>query len=134
MIRRLPAPGAVAWQFALGGYWAVLMVATHWPGAQVNVVPGVRLDLFIHIGAYAALAGLMALAGVGASWRPGRAVVLIVGLSVVLALLDEGTQPLFQRTFDLDDLIADAAGAVLGASVGVGITRRRAKAVQQSSR
>jgi len=129
-------PDIRAWRVALTIYYLALVVATHWPGASVNVVPGLRLDLFIHIGAYAGLAGLMALAGVGGGWRPGRAVVLIAGLTIVLALLDEATQeiPVVRRTFDVDDLIADAAGAVLGASVGVTVTRRRAKGVQQSSR
>lgn len=130
------APGAAAWRWALAIYWLALTVATHWPGATVNVVPGLRLDLLIHIGAYAGLAGLMALAGVGRAWRPGRAVILITGLAGALALLDEATQaiPVFRRTFDLHDLIADVAGAVLGATVGVWFTRRRPKAGQQSSR
>jgi VanZ family protein len=124
----MPPTGATVWKWALAIYWVALMVATHWPGAQVNVIPGLRLDLLIHIGAYAGLAGLMAFAGVGAAWRPGRAVLLIVGLTALLALLDEGTQaiPAVRRTFDPDDLIADLVGAVLGAAVGVAITRRRA--------
>lgn len=131
-----PAPGAASWKWALVIYWLALMVATHWPGAQVNVVPGLRLDLLIHIGAYAGLAGLMAFAGIGGAWRPGRAVVLITGLACALALLDEATQaiPAFRRTFDLHDLIADAAGAMLGATVAIWIIRRRPKAGQQSSR
>jgi VanZ family protein len=129
-------PNNRAWRVALTTYYLALVVATHWPGANVNVVPGVRLDLFIHIGAYAGLAGLMALAGVGGGWWSGRAVVLIVGLTAALAVLDEATQaiPVVRRTFDVDDLIADLAGAVLGASAGVTVTRRRAKGVQQSSR
>ena len=132
----IPRPGAPFWGWALAIYWTALMVATHWPGAQVNVVPGLRLDLLIHIGAYAGLAGLMAFAGFGARWPPGRAVLLITGLTAALALLDEATQaiPIVRRTFDPDDLIADFAGAVLGAAIGVAVARRRGKAGQQSSR
>ena len=132
----MPAPGAALWKWALGVYWLALMTATHWPGAQVNVIPGLRLDLLIHIGAYAGLAGLAAFAGVGARWRPGRAALLIWVLAVALALLDEATQaiPAVRRTFDPDDLIADAAGALLGAAVGVWLTRRRQEGGQQSSR
>ncbi|MFG0283881.1 MAG: VanZ family protein [Phycisphaerales bacterium JB039] len=124
------------WRIALVVYAIALVTATHWPGARVNVIPGLRLDLLIHVGAYAALAGLLALAGVGAEWRAGRAVVLIILVASGWALIDEVTQaiPALRRTFDLEDLGADVAGAIVGATIGVALARRRPKADQQSSR
>lgn len=131
-----PHPGVRLWRIALVIYLVALMTATHWPGARVNVIPGLRLDLLIHLAAYAGLAGLMALAGLGARWRAGRAVLLITGAAAAAALLDEATQaiPIVRRTFDLEDLGADVAGALIGAAVGVSIARRRGKGGQQSSR
>lgn len=131
-----PHPGVRLWRLALVVYSLALVTATHWPGARVNVIPGLRLDLLIHVGAYAGLAGLMALAGLGARLPAGRAVLLITGVAAAAALVDEATQaiPIVRRTFDLEDLGADVAGALVGAAVGVAIARRRGKGGQQSSR
>ena len=129
-------PSRRVWQIVLGIYGVALMVATHWPGAQVNVIPGLRLDLFVHVGAYAALAGLIALAGAGASLPPAPATILVAAIGLAWASLDEATQaiPILRRTFDAHDLVADAAGVAIGSVAGVLLARRRPKAGQESSR
>lgn len=107
-----------AWAFA--GYTAALLVATHWPGLVIHG-PIDRTDLVIHAGVYTVWATLLGLSGLvrGPWWRA-----VIVG--VVFALLDEATQPLFRRTFDLTDLSADAFGVVVGTLLAMGARARLA--------
>lgn len=101
-------------------YAFVLFVATHKPGVDVNVVPGVRLDLFIHAGAFGLWTLLLGATGwLGDVGRTGRALVL-AGVGTVYAMLDESTQamPIFDRVFDLRDMAANVGGALLASAVG----------------
>ncbi len=103
---------------AFAVYTAALLTATHWPGLAIRG-PISRTDLVIHFGAFfvwTTLLWLSGLVGRGA-WR-----VLLVGLA--FAVLDETTQPLFRRVFDVLDLVANGAG-VGAASVGAAAWERR---------
>ncbi|UYV14170.1 MAG: VanZ family protein [Phycisphaera sp.] len=96
-------------------YAVVLFVATHKPGVDVNVVPGWRLDLLIHMAAFGLWTFLLGLTGfAGDARRLGDLLVLItVGMGYAVA--DESSQalPIFERVFDLTDMVANAAGAIL---------------------
>ncbi len=97
-------------------YALVLFAATHKPGVDVNVVPGIRLDLFIHAAAFGlwnVLLGLTMWLGDAARIR-GLAALLAVG--VAYAIIDEATQavPIFDRVFDVKDMVANIGGVVLG--------------------
>jgi hypothetical protein len=107
--RRLLRVGFVA-------YAAVLFIATHKPGVDVNVVPGWRLDLLIHMAAFGLWALLLGLTGWLANARHTRGMFLLMVVSVAYAAFDESTQalPIFDRVFDLTDMAANAMGAILG--------------------
>lgn len=96
-------------------YAVVLFVATHKPGIDVNVVPGWRLDLLIHMAAFGLWTFLLGLTGwVGDARRFGDLLVLIA-VGVAYAIADESSQalPIFERVFDLTDMVANSTGAIL---------------------
>lgn len=106
-------------------YAITLFIATHKPGVDVNVVPGIRLDLFIHAGAFGLWTLLLGATGwLGDVGRTGRAVLLAV-IGSAYAVLDESTQavPIFDRVFDLRDMAANVGGALL-ASVAACVVAR----------
>ncbi|MFI4917082.1 MAG: hypothetical protein ACIAS6_11325 [Phycisphaerales bacterium JB060] len=110
-------------------YAAVLFIATHKPGVQVNVVPGIRLDLFIHLGAFGVWTALLGLTGwVGDPARVRGAIMLAV-VGVGYAVVDESSQalPIFDRVFDLADMMANATGAVLATLLLFGMARLLAR-------
>lgn len=119
------------WRIAFGLYALVLFAATHKPGVTVDVVPGWRLDLFIHAGAFGAWAFLLGLTGWYDLSRP-RGVAALLAIGIGYALFDEGTQaiPIFGRVFDPTDAVANVTGAVVGglaaAFVGRAMARRGA--------
>lgn len=100
-------------------YAIVLFVATHKPGVDVNVVPGWRLDLFIHMAAFGLWTFLLGLTGWLGDARERRGVLVLMALGVGYAVADESSQalPIFGRVFDLADMAANSMGAVLAALV-----------------
>ena len=113
-------------------YAIVLFVATHKPGVDVNIVPGIRLDLFIHAAAFGTWTFLLGLTGwLGDISRPGRVLVL-ASVGVIHAVADESSQalPIFDRVFDLRDMAANAGGvlcaSVLAHAFARTLTRREA--------
>ena len=93
---------------ALAGL-TVLMILTHWPQEKMPIdINRFGLDKIAHAAVYAGLAWLF-LKGI----PPGRTYVgwfgVVCGL-VCIAVLDEMTQPFFNRQFDLFDIAADAIG------------------------
>lgn len=98
-------------------YAAVLFVATHKPGVDVNVVPGWRLDLLIHLAAFGLWTLLLGLTGWLGSAGRARGLGVLMAVGVAYAVLDESTQalPIFDRVFDLTDMAANSMGALLGA-------------------
>jgi VanZ family protein len=100
--------------FAL--YWATLFVLTHVP---IYVQGPVRhFDKFVHFFAYAGLgAGMIGVLPV--AWRR-RALGLLLAIAVacLYGVIDEAIQGLVPgRTADAIDWCADAAGAVVGATL-----------------
>lgn len=110
-------------------YAVVLFVATHKPGVQVNVVPGIRLDLLVHMAAFGVWTLLLGLTG----WLPdarratGLGVLMTVGVGY--AVIDESSQalPIFDRVFDLADMVANALGAAVAALALFVVLRSRAR-------
>jgi hypothetical protein len=85
-------------------YTCALLVSTHWPRLVIHG-PVERTDVVIHVfafGLWTVLLGLSEL--VGRRWR------LLLACGLAFALLDETTQPLFDRTFDWLDIAGNSLG------------------------
>lgn len=120
-------------RIAFVAYAIVLFAATHKPDVDVNVVPGVRLDLFIHAAAFGAWTMLLGLTGwVGDIARP-RGVLVLLAVGVAYAMADEASQavPIFRRVFDVKDMAANAGGAAIGAAAISAILRAFHREAQQ---
>lgn len=91
-----------------------LLTATHWPGMKIDG-PVPRTDMWIHALTYGVWTALFAFAGLAGEPGTARGAILAALAGVALGALDELTQPLFTRTADATDLLADALGAALGA-------------------
>jgi VanZ family protein len=85
-------------------------------------------DKGAHALAYAALGFCMfcAVAARGETWHPGAVIatnrwriVAIAGLLIAIGLTIELVQPLFGRSMELLDLVADGIGGILGIAVGI---------------
>ena len=109
--RRLTLVRLLFW-LATAGYWVVLCVLTHLPPRDLPRV-GMN-DKVEHLLAYGMLAGLISVAlWVTFPRRPWLAWgVLVVGLAY--GAVDERTQPMFGRTCDVYDWLADAVGTTAG--------------------
>jgi len=119
---------------------SALVILTHWPEIPMpSRGAGVGVDKWFHFLAYGMLGILSmnaALAWVGKR-EPGilfRTGLLVTLAVAVLASLDEMTQPLVGRTFELGDWLADCAGASVSTSATAlahwmrpGFRRRRRK-------
>lgn len=98
----------------LAVYGLLLVVGTHLPG---DAVPGpiMASDKVIHFGAYMVLGALVAIC---VTPRGGRLAITTAAILWTLVIgfgaLDELSQPLFGRSCDLFDWLADAAGAAIG--------------------
>lgn len=92
-------------------YTSLLLTATHWPGLAIHG-PIDRTDLIIHAGAFFVWGVLLGLSGL-----VGRSVGALMICGVLFAVFDETTQPLFHRTLDPFDLLADIAGVLLACGV-----------------
>ena len=85
-------------------YTCALLVSTHWPRLVIHG-PVERTDVVIHVFAFGLWTLLLGLSGlVGRRWR------LLLGCGLIFALLDETTQPLFDRTFDWLDIAGNSLG------------------------
>lgn len=105
-------------------YLAALLAATHLPEVSV---PGdiLEFDKLLHLGAYAALALLLA-ASVRRAWGSlgARGAVGVLVAAMAIGALDEVTQPLVGRSCDLFDWVSDTLGACLGVGVyGAALSR-----------
>lgn len=106
----------------LGLYVALLFTSTHWPRLQLLNVPTlIPVDKVAHFSCYAGLTVLALLLPVGFLRGPNglavprrRAAALgLWGLVALLGLIDETTQPWFDRDFEWADLACDMSGALL---------------------
>ncbi|MEZ6318220.1 MAG: VanZ family protein [Phycisphaerales bacterium] len=102
-----------------------LLTATHWPGIKIDG-PMPRPDMWVHAITYAVWTGLLLATGLVGSPASPRAAVLAVIVGVAFGAFDESTQPLFHRTADITDLLADTIGAMLGSGTIWAIARRHA--------
>ncbi len=107
-------------------YAVALFVATHKPGVQVNVVPGVRLDLLIHMAAFGVWTALLGVTGwLGNVGRVGRAL-LLATIGIGYAVIDESSQalPIFDRVFDPTDMVANSLGSLVASGLLFVLMRR----------
>lgn len=117
----------------LFGYSVVLITATHLPTVNGLVrYPGI--DKVLHLIAYGCLASLAAaLATVGRNIRFRH----MLGLAILLAgfaILDEVTQPFFNRKAELGDWIADCLGIIGGMSCVILLYRITAHRARQENK
>ena len=93
---------------------AFILLMTSIPGSDLPSVGVPYADKLVHLGLYAVLGALSALA-MGAAARRGRVVVLTLGLIALFAAVDEWHQRFIPgRSTDAIDWIADVAGATTG--------------------
>jgi len=117
----------------LGLYVALLFTSTHWPRLRLlNVPTMIPFDKVAHFSCYAGLTVLALLLPVGFLRRPdGLAVhrrwagaLGLWSLVALLGLIDETTQPWFDRDFEWADLACDTGGALLAIVVVSAIWNR----------
>ncbi len=114
-------------RFGFVAYAIVLFVATHKPGVQVNVVPGIRLDLLIHMAAFGVWTILLGLTGWLPDLRRAAGLAALMAVGVGYAVIDESSQalPIFDRVFDPADMLANALGAAFAALALFSVVRMR---------
>ncbi|MBP6628937.1 MAG: VanZ family protein [Kofleriaceae bacterium] len=123
---------------ALGAVGALLVmvaltVASHTPGDALPPSPMDGLDKLEHALAWLVLAALLAQAT--AAGRGWRRLVLAVGLAIGFGVVDELHQASVPgRDSSLADLVADAIGAGLGATLAARALRRGGAAPSTPSR
>ncbi|HSE64249.1 MAG TPA: VanZ family protein [Thermoanaerobaculia bacterium] len=115
--------GAALW----GGF---LFLVTSWPNPPTVEAGGFPLDKLTHFLLYAVEAVLLhrAIRWRGRSGVAMSRVMAIVGTMAVWGMLDETHQEWIPgRRMDTGDLVADIAGAAVGAVLGEAIARKRAE-------
>lgn len=102
-------------------YAVLLLSATHAPRVPLTLTGGdaLPLDKLLHFLAYAVLAFLVAAGTPGLFRRPLVWAPLILGMVGLFGACDELTQPLFGRTADPLDWLANMAGAIAGLAMAV---------------
>jgi VanZ family protein len=108
-----------------GGF---LFLVTSWPNPPAVEAGGFPLDKLTHLLLYAVEAVLLhrAIRWKGRSRVAMSRVVAVVGTMAVWGMLDETHQEWIPgRRMDTGDLVADIAGAAVGAVLGEAIARRR---------
>jgi len=122
------APSRRAW-WALGLYWPVMFLATHWPAISRYRLPHLPLrGMIAHVGLYLIWAAFWwrALSGRGqGAGRRAALAILLGGLGY--AVVDEATQALVHRSPRPDDLAADIVGLLAGLALAVALQRRAAR-------
>jgi VanZ family protein len=104
------------WAIACVVAWVGAFVATHVPAEQLPNLP-VESDKTLHFLGYLFL-GLLLLGSLSSRGRRGpRRWLTVVGVMVVYAAFDEGTQPLVNRYAAWGDAWAD----ILGGLVAIGV-------------
>jgi len=110
-----------------GGF---LFLVTSWPNPPAVEAGGFPLDKLTHFLLYAVEAVLLhrAVRWKGRSGVAMSRVMAIVGTMAVWGMLDEAHQEWIPgRRMDTGDLVADIAGAAVGAVLGEAIARKRAE-------
>lgn len=99
-----------------------MAVSTHWPRLDLGDSDA-RPDLYIHVAAFALWNALLTVAAFFGPAASGRNIAISAAVAAVYAAIDEWTQQFFQRSTNLDDLLANLAGVALGAFAGWGAAR-----------
>lgn len=101
------------------GYWLTIFVLTHIPVQKLP--PSDVNDKLAHFVAYAGLASLLYLT-MWTRWPAFRYPWLYtIAIALVYGAIDEVLQIPVNRVADVNDWLADAAGAILAASVWAGV-------------
>ena len=122
---RPPVPHRVLrWVLVLA--WAGAFVATHIPGRSV---PQVHVgDKLLHVAGYFVLTSLLLGVLATRGMPRGRRVVVVLAVLAAYGAFDEITQPLFGRSADTVDWLADMLGgvaAIVAWEVSFAFVRRR---------
>ncbi|MBB6429404.1 murein biosynthesis integral membrane protein MurJ [Algisphaera agarilytica] len=105
-------------------YWLTLILATHWPGLKREDLPDLGwlpFDKTMHVLTFAGLAMWMTWPKWFGRWGWVGNALAAVGFGMAYGVIKEFTQPLVGRTGAFDDLVADAAGLIIGAPIAVGV-------------
>jgi VanZ family protein len=115
-------------RFLAAAWGCFLLAVTSWPNPPAVEAGGFPLDKLTHFLLYAVEAVLLhrAIRWKGRSGIAMSRVMAIVGTMAVWGMLDEMHQDWIPgRQMDTGDLVADIAGAAVGAVLGETIARRR---------
>lgn len=103
----------------LAAYWLVLFAGSHIPQAAPPPA-GISLDKVVHLTAYGLLSLMLCFCLGKSGWWRGLSTALSVWLVVcAYGIFDEVTQPYFNRSYELYDLIADSIGGAFGTTLYV---------------
>src|SRR5262245_23088984 len=100
-------------------YWLAAVTTTHWPRPDLPPLVNLHLDKVAHFFIYAVLATLLIFAwratspvGDRREWgRPSKYLVVWV-IAALYGVVDELTQPWFDRDCDVWDWVADLLGSL----------------------
>ncbi|TWT65917.1 VanZ like family protein [Posidoniimonas polymericola] len=106
-------------QWLLPVYLVVLVFATHYPADVLPSESIIGIDKVVHVLAYGVLGLLIAMRLPQSSAI--KTVLLTTAIAFGIGLLDEITQPYFNRMCDPLDLLADLVGAAIGSAVWLNI-------------
>jgi len=98
-------------------YWILCFVLTHLPpSSALPEAPG--LDKVMHFGGYSLLGFLLSLYFLSKHGSKKTWILRALGILAAYSVLDELTQPLVGRDFEVGDLFADSLGGFFGISAG----------------
>lgn len=105
---------ATLWRWLLAAYWVAMLIGTHMP-PRFKAVGEEFHDKVLHFLAFAGLAWLVAMAWQTSTGVLNRRHLRFIWVAVMIyAMLDELTQPPFDRDCSIWDYLADALGSATG--------------------
>jgi VanZ family protein len=106
----------------LAAYWLAMLVGTHWPKPHLpDFDSPLKIDKVLHFSGYFGLSILL-FTSVYLSRRRASLLQMAVGVGLLIAgygVLDEMTQPYFNRVADWTDWVADLLGCATGLACAV---------------
>jgi VanZ family protein len=107
----------------LAAYWTALCIGTHIPKIPEPLEVG-GSDKFLHYGAYAGLAFLLAAWWTGAGRLSLGTATVLLAICLGYGVLDEQAQDFVGRDCDLWDWVADAIGTLTGLALYALVARQ----------